>query len=594
MTQKIKDLVRSRKKTVFMIAFLCAGGGYYIYMNATAADASVRYVLSEAEKGTIVVSVSGTGQVTASNQIELKPKASGDVISIAVKSGDTVEKGAVIARLDAGEAAKTVRDAETSLESAELSLAKLKEPVSGLSLMQAENALASAEKNRTDAEDDLEKAYEDGFTDVSDAFLDLPTVMTGLEDILYSYDVNPSGSQMNISFYADEARRYEEGVSKAVQYKNDADAKYQAARTLYDETFLAYKGVSRTSSEAAIENIIEKTYETARAISEAAKSADNLIRYYEDELTEHDVDPVAKADIHLSSIASYTSKANTHLSSVRNATVSIKTSKDAITTADRTIAEKKESLADLKAGTDELDLRSAELTLEQRRNSLADAREKLADYTVRAPFAGKIASVDITPYDTVSSGTTIAVLITDQKIAEISLNEVDAAKVKAGQKATLTFDALEDLMISGEVVEVDAIGTVSQGVVSYTVKIAFDTQDDRVRPGMTATAAIITDVRQDVLFVPNSAVSSQGGIYYVQTISDGVPGEGAQGVTSAAGPRAKEVAVGLSNDDSTEIVSGLSEGDAVVSRTIDPSKTSTTQSPSLFGGGGGGGVRVMR
>lgn len=586
--QNVKGIVVSHKKLSAVVAVALIAGGYYAYRTATATSTEIRYVLASVEKGTIVASVSGTGQVAASGQIDLKPKASGDIISINVKSGDIVEEGAVIAQIDAGDAVKSVRDAEASLESAELSLEKLQKPTDALSLIQSENALSTAKKNKDDATETLAKAYEDGFTDVSDAFIDLPAVMTGLEDTLYSYDVNPSGSQTNLSFYTDEARRYEDSGDKANTYKKDVDAKYQTARAAYDDAFLAYKGVSRDSSAAAIEDIISQTYETARAISEATKSADNLIRYYQDQLTAHNVTFVSRSDTHLTNIAGYTSKANGHLSSLRAATSAIKTSKDAIASAERTIAEKTESLADLKSGADELDLRSAKLSVEQKQNSLRDAREKLADYTLRAPFAGRIASVSATKYDTASSGTAIATLMTDQKMAEISLNEVDAAKVAAGQKTTLTFDAVEGLTVSGEVAEVDSIGTVSQGVVSYAMKIAFDTQDDRVKPGMTVSASIVTDVKQDVLFVPNGAVRSQGGTYYVETISDPVETAGVQGATSKAGLQEKTVEIGLANDDSTEIVSGLSEGDKVVSRTIDPSKTTTAtaaKSESLFGGG---------
>ncbi|MDD5433706.1 MAG: hypothetical protein PHE77_03610, partial [Candidatus Pacebacteria bacterium] len=61
-------------------------------------------------------------------------------------------------------------------------------------------------------------------------------------------------------------------------------------------------------------------------------------------------------------------------------------------------------------------------------------------------------------------------------MAEISLNEVDVAKVKIGQRAIITFDAIDELEITGKVEDVDTIGTVSQGVVSYNVKIIFDTQ----------------------------------------------------------------------------------------------------------------------
>ena len=96
------------------------------------------------------------------------------------------------------------------------------------------------------------------------------------------------------------------------------------------------------------------------------------------------------------------------------------------------------------------------------------------------------------------------------------------AKVKVGQKVTLTFDAIEDLSITGEVAEIDTLGTVSQGVVNYAVKIVFDTQDERVKSGMSVSAAIITDVKQDVLLVPNAAVKSNDE-QYVEVLENNIP-----------------------------------------------------------------------
>src|SRR6185503_5946600 len=109
-------------------------------------------------------------------------------------------------------------------------------------------------------------------------------------------------------------------------------------------------------------------------------------------------------------------------------------------------------------------------------------------YTVRAPFSGTIAKLSVDKGDQASSGTTVATIISKNQIADLSLNEVDAAKVTVGQKATLTFDAVEDLSIAGAVASVDTLGTVSQGVVSYVVKIQFTTQDERVKPGMSVNA----------------------------------------------------------------------------------------------------------
>ena len=246
---------------------------------------------------------------------------------------------------------------------------------------------------------------------------------------------------------------------------------------------------------------------------------------------------------------------------------------DAIATAGRSIEEKTLSLAKIKSGPDDLSIRADKIAIQQKQDSLAAARQNLADCSVRAPFAGIVVKVNAQKGDTVSSGAVLATLVTKQKVAEISLNEVDVAKVKAGQKTTLLFDAVDDLTISGKVAEVDTLGTVSQGVVNYSVKIVFDTQDDRIKPGMSVSAAIITEMKPDVLLAPNVAVKSNSE-QYVVVLENNVP-------------RNQTVEVGLSNDTMTEIISGLNEGDKVVTQTITATtKTKTTTTKST------GGIRI--
>jgi RND family efflux transporter MFP subunit len=278
------------------------------------------------------------------------------------------------------------------------------------------------------------------------------------------------------------------------------------------------------------------------------------------------------------------------------------TDADQIAQAQENLAERRQALADIKAGADSIDIKVALNTIAQRQSSLQNARDAvqdaydtLNDYTVRAPISGQIAKINVQEANQVSPSTALATLITKAKIAKITLNEVDVAKVAVGQKATLTFDAVPDLTIAGTVAEVDLIGTASQGVVSYTVKIAFDTQDDRIKAGMSVAASVITDTRVNVLIVPNSAIKQTNGASMVQTLaSTASDAEAAQGVTSKTEPDTKQVETGLANDQSTEIISGLNEGDRVVVRTIVSGATataarqSTTQSavriPGISGG----------
>jgi len=564
---------------IVLLALL--GSGYWAYSTFIKKEADIIYTLTRVEKGTITTSISGSGQVSALNQIEVKSKVSGDVVSISVINGQEVKTGDLLLQLDSRDAQKSVRDAEANLKSAKIALEKLKQPADTLSVLQAENLLAQAKETKQKTENDLQKSYDDGFNTVSNAFLDFPTIMTGLEDILYKNTI--SASQWNIDWYASQASTWEE--EKTTLYKNNVNGTYSLARQKYNKNFDDYKSVSRSSNTQILEALILETYDTAKIIADAVKTSNNFIDFIKDVMTLHSITAPSAVATHQSSLNTYTSKANSHLLNLLAIKQTIEDSKTAIANADRTIAEKTESLIKLKAGAEVLDIQSQELAVTQKENALLDAQEKLADYFIRAPFDGVAAKINFKKGDSISANNAVATLITNQHIAEISLNEIDVAKIKVGQKAVLIFDAVSDLKITGEVSEIDTIGTVSQGVVSYIVKIVFDTQEDSVKPGMSVGATIITDIKQNILVALNSAVKTQGDSHYVEILDDPLRSKNEQGFISKSAPIKQTVEIGLSNDELTEIISGINEGDRIVSRTINPTavKTQTTQAPSLFG-----------
>ncbi len=525
------------------LAVVILGGGYYAYGKFASGATATQYVLATVEKGTLVASVSGSGQASALNQVDVKAKTSGDIVYVGVKAGQYVSAGTLIAQVDTRAAQKAARDAETSLESAQLSYDQTVGSINGIRGIKEKNLEA------------LNEAYDNGFNAVANVFADLPIIMAGLNSILTSRDCDQS--QWNLDYYADAIHSYDEDISIV---RDDIYAKYQVARKAYDQNFIDYKSVSRFSDETKIEAIINQTYETSRLISEAVKSASNLIQVYKDKLTESGRQPKALADTHLSSLNGYIGKANSYIQSLNSAKNNIQSGKETM------------------AGTD-FDIRTEEIQLNKAKDTLLDAQEELAGCYVRAPFSGIVAKVDAKVGDS-SSGSVIATLITKQKIAEISLNEVDVAKIQVGQKATLTFDAVSDLTITGEVSQVDTIGTASQGVINYGVQIAFDTQDDRVKLGMSVSAAIITEAKQDVLLVPSAAVKSEGDLYYVEVVSS------TEDLTQT--PIKQSVEIGLSNDTTTEIINGLKEGDKVVTQTITATTKTTTQTTS----GNTGGMRI--
>ena len=603
-----------------MALLIISSGGYYGYQKLTATSPAPQYITALVERGSLVVSVSGTGQVASSNQIDLKSLASGTVTKVAVHAGEEVAANVVLIQLDSSDAQKAVRDASVNMASAKLALDKLKKPADTLSILQAENSLNSAKDNleklklsqTTDYAkaqeskqkelDNITKAYEDAFNEISNTFLDLPTIMTKLDDILHGQDIGKADKSIgagytNTSTLINTLSNTTNDRNKIQPFINYAENDYTAARSAYNVNLLSYQTASRFSERSTIEALLTETIETTKRATEAAKSQTTLLDTWTDLRTlrnSTDYQQAAgKVVEYRTALTTYNGQVNGHLSNLLAVQRTLQDNKDAVVSADRdlkamdqnnpldlsaaeqAIKEKEVSLLKLKAGADSLDIQTQELVIRQRENALADARQKLDDYTVRAPLDGVVAKLNVKPGDPASSSTAIATLVAKQKIAEVSLNEVDVAKVEVGQKSTLTFDAVPELTITGEVVEIETIGTVSQGVVSYNVKIGFDTQDERIKPGMSAAAAIITDVKQDVLMVSNSAVKSSGQGAYVEVLQDGQP-------------QRRSVQIGLANDTMTEVSGDIKLGEHVVTQTITSNSATTTTGSQ----GGLGGLRI--
>jgi RND family efflux transporter MFP subunit len=616
----LKKIFQHKLKAIFIFILIILVS-YFGYTKIFKKNNEIRYVLAKVEKGTIVVSVSGSGQISAENQMDIKPKVSGNVVYLGVKNGQEVKEGTLIVQLDTKDAQKAVRDAETNLENAKLALEKLKKPPDELSLLQAEDALIQAKdyleklklsqkiaydkalEAKKNAEDNLLKAYEDGFNTVMNTFLDLPVIISGLEDILFKNTID--SNLTNIDWYVNQTDSLNR--VKAELYRDNVYLNYYSVKDAYNKNFDNYKKSSRYSDSQTIESLISETIETTKGISELVKIAKSLIDLTKEVMEQKNLAIPSQVSTHQTSLESYTNTTNTRLSSLLNAKNSIETYKQAKSNAERdlqqldknqpielkaaeqSIKEKEEALAKLKRGPDELDIKSAELSVKQKENALLDAKEKLADYFIRAPFDGIVANFETKKGDSISPSTIICSLITKQKIAEISLNEIDAAKVKIGQKATLTFDALPDLTLTGKVVEIDTIGTVSQGVTSYGVKISLDTDNENIKPGMSVNAEIIIEAKPDVLVVPNSAIKTQNNNRYVELIEakEEIKNKLKIG-TPIVLPKEVQIKnqvieIGSSGETLTEVLSGIKEGDIIVSSKITQSKQiNQTQRTSTF------------
>ncbi len=566
MIDKIKKLFFSHKIAFLLVVVLLIIFFYYGYSKIYPTKTETRYNISTVERGSIISTISGSGQVSAEEQMDIKPKASGDISWLNVKVGQVVSAGQILASLDTTDKKKAISDAEIELQEMKLSFDK--------SVAQApidyDRKLESLEK----AKDSLIKTYEDAFNNISNAFLDLPSVITGIDSILYGYDVNTISKEWNLSAYKN--MFIGEDRELITSLCDIAERDYRLARIAYDKSFLDFKNITRYSERSLIENTLEETLETTKLMAQAAKSENNLLDTILDisETRQIKISPTITSL--KNNLRSYLSTTNSRLSSLLDQRSSLINSKQSIIDIERDLQIMK---VNNPTGINPITLQISQNSIRKKEVALADLKADLANYNIRSPISGIIAKVNSRKGDTVSNGTAIASVISQKKIAEITLNEVDVAGIKLGQKATLTFDAIDDFIVVGEVIEVGALGSVSQGVVTYSIKIGFDTEDERVRPGMSVGVSIITGVKQDILVVPNSALKTRGDLNYVEIIPSelGLKINNGQITTDIIfSVLEKYVELGDFNDTHTEILSGLVEGEEIITmtRTINQNSSS--------------------
>lgn len=215
--------------------------------------------------------------------------------------------------------------------------------------------------------------------------------------------------------------------------------------------------------------------------------------------------------------------------------------------------------------------------------------------TITSPSSGIVNSLSIAPGLVIeSSGSSSSSTTTFEQVgtvtdevghfqATVSLSEVDATKVTAGQKVTITMDAFSDMTFAGTVLLINTSGSVSSGVTTYPAVIEFDSDLTNIYQNMAVTANIIVNTIPDTVLVSSSAVTTTNSGSTVQILKDGKPVVVTVEVTGTNGTQ-------------SAISSGISEGDLVITGTSTKVKTTSSSSSSttsvfssVTGGGGMGG-----
>lgn len=225
------------------------------------------------------------------------------------------------------------------------------------------------------------------------------------------------------------------------------------------------------------------------------------------------------------------------------------------------------------------DWNSAELKYKTSLDSIKQAQTSLSSAslalrqsspTIFAPISGTVTGLTLQMGSVRTTSSKIAsITTTAAPIIAVNLTEVDIPKVKVGNKVTVKIEALNKTYV-GKVSSIDVSGTVSSNVVSYPTYIQLDSPEIGLLPNMTASASIITDTKENVIMVPNSSVKNSNGFVNIQVLKNGsmvlVPAE-----------------IGIQSDTQTEVVSGISEGETVVTSITQAAGSNTaTSTKSAF------------
>jgi RND family efflux transporter MFP subunit len=234
----------------------------------------------------------------------------------------------------------------------------------------------------------------------------------------------------------------------------------------------------------------------------------------------------------------------------------------------------------------------AAAALEQARLSLEQAKRGLENAKIMAPFDGTITAVTASAGSS-GSNSTITIADTSKLHVDVLVDETEIANVALGQNATLTLDALTGITLTGKVANIDPSGTVSNGVVNYSVRVDLDPTDAPLKLDMTANASLIGEQAENVLAVPTKAIRS-GRAANQAAAQSGQPMTGTTSsmvlVLQDGQPRPVPVTVGMTAGDLTEVSGDLLEGNQVL--VVTTTTTTNAGQPGGFGpppdGGMGG------
>ncbi len=498
--------------------------------------------------GDLSAGAMASGWLLPQREAHLALGMAGRVEEVYVQVSDEVRAGDVLIQLEASSLERAVRSAEQSLAIQEASLTELHKGASEEQIAVSEAALESAKASLANAQA--------GLISARSALTRAELTRDALADADVIAEANLKSAQAGLNSAQAQLAALLEGAD--AETIEQARLKWEQAKNALWNAQLerdAVKGqpgtpghvknqmdIAVANAEIAV-RLAEISYQQAQegATDEVIAAARASVAAAEAGVT--------NAQAQLDDVGDQIAQAE---AGVVQAEATVAQAEAGVLQAKAAVAQAEANLAILLHGASEEKIAIAEAQVAQARISLEEAQGNLARAKLVAPFDGVVTEVHV---EVGEWATGLAVDLMDSSSLEVVLDvdEIVIGGLVVGQQAVVTLETWPDEELSGELVSIAPKAKGSTEIVTYQVRLRVDVGELPIRSGMTANAELVTAQRENVLLVPNRAITAdrQAGKYYVNLV------EGDTVVKT-------EVTIGLRDKNYTEITSGLAEGDQLV------------------------------
>ena len=508
---KVAAFFRKNWKWMVPVACVAVLGGWFILRPDRAQDANVdvNYVQTTPEKRDLSNSLSGTGTLNPANTYNVKSLVAGKVLTSTIEEGDIVEEGTVLYTVDASDATTKAEQASITLQQAQRSYDKT-----------VDRQYVRAEVAGVVATLKVAKGDE----------------VTSGQEVAVIRD--SSKMVLHLEFPAADAAAFSVGQSAEVTL----DGTFETLTG----TVTAVTGTDTLSTGNLLTRTVTITVRNAGGLTtaQAATATINGVSCIAAKCFEY------QAERTLTTLAAGTVTAiNVQEGGVVNKDdIVLQISGEDLTEAIQSAAET---------------LRSAELNMD-------NLQEAMNNYTVTSPISGTIIEKNAKAGDALTAGADLCTIYDlSYLVMVINVDELQVSDVSVGQSVQVTADAVPDKTYTGTVTRVSMKGSSNGGTTTYPVTVRID-ETEGLRPGMNANAEIVIAEAGNALAVPNAAIVRGG---YVLVTKDSPSAANADpDMTAPEGYVYVPVKIGVSDDDYTQIISGVTGNDTVA---YDPSSVST-------------------